>query len=56
MPFTPTDAFLLLLILGSLGVILFISFRNKKGKNKCHGCPYLKACTKNSNSCNENKK
>jgi hypothetical protein len=48
---TLTDAIVLTLILISLSLIVFFSLKKKKGKNKCHGCPYLKSCSKNEQRC-----
>lgn len=53
---TLTDVIGLIIIALVLGVISYFTFRKKKGKSKCHGCPYLKQCTKNASSCNSNKK
>lgn len=47
MPLTITDIIILALIFAGLGAIVYFTFRNKKGKSKCHGCPYLKQCQKN---------
>lgn len=51
MTFTLTDGIILTIILASLFLIIFFSFKKKKGKSKCSGCPYLKSCTKNKDSC-----
>lgn len=52
---TITDIIGLIVIITLLSLILYFSFRNKKVKGKCHGCPYLKQCSKNNTSCNSNK-
>lgn len=51
MTFTLTDGILLSIILICFGLILFFTFKKKKKYGKCHGCPYLKTCTKN--TCNK---
>ena len=53
---TLTDAIVLSIILVGLFLIIFFTFKTKKGKNKCHGCPYLKSCSKNKDECHPNSK
>ena len=48
---TLTDGIVLTFIIGFLFLIVFFSFKKKKGKSKCHGCPYLKSCSKNEQRC-----
>lgn len=52
---TLTDIIGLIIILIGLILIIYFSFKSKKVKGKCHGCPYLKQCTKNNNNCNVDK-
>ncbi len=48
---TLTDGIVLTFIIVFLFLIVFFSFKKKKGKSKCHGCPYLKSCSKNEQRC-----
>lgn len=44
---TFTDFIILAIVFSIIGLIIFFRFKGRKNKNKCHGCPYLKACEKN---------
>ncbi len=53
---TLTDGIVLTVILVCLFLIIFFTFKKKKGKSKCHGCPYLKSCSKNKDECHPSSK
>ena len=52
--FTLTDGIILSIIIVIFCLICVFTFKGKKSKNKCHGCPYLKTCEKNNCSKNDN--
>ncbi len=44
---TFTDFVILAIVFSIIGLIIFFRVKGNKSKNKCHGCPYLKTCEKN---------